>query len=100
MHHAYQANKPINTCIYIKSKDYQFMISYKHLKYETEITKFSLTCDSYGVKAILISFRVLIRLAAIELHISLKRSSGHTFYRMNFGNNFMAQFYLHEAIVC
>ena len=97
MHHAYQANKPINTCIYIKTKDYQFMI---HLIYETEILKFSLTCDSYGVKAILISFRVLIRLAAIELHISLKRSSGHTFYKMNFCNNFMAQFYLHEAIVC
>ena len=54
--------------------------------------KFALTCDSYGVKAILISFRVLIRFAAIELQISLKRSSGQTndsnvrlkvFYRFN-----------------
>ena len=36
------------------------------------------TWDSWGVNAMLISFRVLILFAARELHNSLKRSSGHT----------------------
>lgn len=36
------------------------------------------TCDSYGRKAMLISLRVFILRAAIDLHTSLNSSSGHT----------------------
>ena len=35
------------------------------------------TCDSYGRKAMLISFRVFINLAHVDLHNSLNSSSGH-----------------------
>lgn len=45
----------------------------KHQKRDTQHT-----CDSYGKKAMLISFNVLIFFAAQDLHNSLNSSSGQT----------------------
>lgn len=39
------------------------------------------TCSSYGMKAMLISFSVFMRLATSEWHNSLNNSSGHAVKR-------------------
>ena len=53
-----------------------FYRDHKTILVQNQVQTWWLTWDSQGVNAMLISFRVLIRLAASELQISLNFSSG------------------------
>lgn len=59
----------ITLCVYVNKQNNNWNFEHNTDKH---------TCDSYGKKAMLISFKVLIFFAAHDLHSSLKSSSGQT----------------------
>lgn len=66
-------------CVRVRARHHEERKMIRHLFSCYSVLCF--TCSSYGMKAMLISFSVFMRLAISEWHNSLNNSSGHAVKR-------------------